>query len=187
MLSASTPTAFSATAGLPPSMPLMSRSLSRIRSPVPVSMRMRFPPASTSSRLSRHRIRPRSSVSTTRDQSGLGTTPKNPPASGLNHPARTTRTRVSAPHSRASAIGVLSYSGPVAVSIGPAGSAAVADARARQQTITLEVAVVQARRRVALTAVLGADARVAVGHLHRGAHLLEADLPDLHPVVEGDE
>src|SRR6266545_6713296 len=50
----------------------------------------------------------------------------------------------------------------------------------------LEVPMVQAGGRVALPAVLAADPRVAVADLDRRAQPLEADLADLHAVVQGD-
>src|SRR3990172_10803586 len=110
MLSGSIPTARSASAGSPPSTPLISRSFWLMRTPVPVSTRIRLPPASTSSRFSRHSSRPRSSTSVKRDHSGLGTTPKKPPASGRTQPARTTRTRTP-PKLRALRLGVMAYRG----------------------------------------------------------------------------
>src|SRR5438552_10045478 len=51
---------------------------------------------------------------------------------------------------------------------------------------SLEVPMVQARRRVPLPAVLAPDARLAVCDLGRAGQPLEADLADLHPVVQGD-
>src|SRR6266545_1118666 len=50
----------------------------------------------------------------------------------------------------------------------------------------LEVPMVQAGGRVALPAVLAADPRVAIADLDRARQALEADLADLHAVVQGD-
>src|SRR5690606_7639220 len=130
--------------------------------PVPVSTTIRVPPASISSRLSRQRSRPRSSVWTRRLQSGFGTTPKKPPASGRNQPARTTRTLTPPAKRRASS---MTWSGSV---MSPARDAGA-----------LEVGVEAAGGRIGLAAVARAEPGVAVADLDRGREALEADLPDL--------
>ena len=159
----------------------MSRVLSSIRSPIPVSTRTRPAGVSTSRQLSAWRSRCSASISsvTRRSQSIRGTGPKRAPASDRNVPAWTSATRRAAAELGRPVDGVVQAPARApAAALRPATLLACGRPRSRGGRPTPSARTgpgTSSRARASRTA-----ARPATRHLE------EADLADPHPEVEGD-
>ena len=168
----------------------MSRTLSGRRSPIPVSIRTRPAGVSTSRQFSAWRSRCSWSISsvTRRSHSRRGTGPKSAPGVGAERAGLDEGDAGPAPEIGRPVDRVVDRHRRAGYSLRRSArrlGRLVGGAR-RGVLAVREVAVEGRRRGLGLALVLRTELRAAVRPLDRARHPEEADLPDLHAVVQGD-